>query len=610
MAILKTKYKWTLRRKLVLTSLLCLLLPSIVTLIASDYLTQRIVRTQAIENEKKSLELTDVFLSSLFDNMIRVSNGIMLNNDINLALKEMWQRQRIGQVNIAQDTLDGKKIGGTLESIASTMDTVYVTVLTNEGQQFSNYSFDLYGSGGNGSLLDMPWMDQVKSLSVFEVGWVGLVKQYSASGGAAEPYVLTMARNLRLPSKDSYSYAYVIVSISQRQLGSIFQHDVGRQETMLINQEGQILVSKDNNKIGTTFNFAEQVLKASGTQSVTQNNEEYLLSVHNLSYNGYKIVSLRPYKEAVNQIQTVYRFSFIIQIGAVLLFLLVSIYMIRQFTKPVIRLGEVAAKVENGDLSVRSGIRGGDEIGYLGRLFDQMLNSIEWMVGQIRAEQALKRKAELAMLQAQINPHFLFNILNSIRLRILMKGDKENAHLLSSLSGLLRMTIQRQSEFIPLHEELDIVRKYMDLLNFRQTEPVELIIEAASDSLPSLVPRFFLQPMIENAYLHGLEQRAGRIQITVQRTQDRLTILIADNGKGMSPETLSKLRDEMKSLRGPLPEDISGRLSGIGITNVYERLYLIYGNEFGLLLDSSPGEGTRIELSFLVTPPAMKKGES
>ncbi|WP_168735370.1 cache domain-containing sensor histidine kinase [Cohnella fermenti] len=586
----------TLRRKLAIAAALCLLLPAVFTLIAGDYLTQRIVRAQVVDNENKSLELTDVYISSLLDNMIRVSNGIMFDTDINLALKEMWQRYRLGQSDPAQDTYDTKNIGYILSSIANTMEPVYVTILTSQGRYFTNYQFNLYGGFNPSEFLDMAWMKQIEELPAFDIGWVGLVDQYTAGSVDAEPYLLTMARNLRLASSRE-SYAYIIMSIEPAALGEIFKHDVGRQDTVLIDREGRILVSKDRSAIGQQFVFRDEVDKADKPLSVRYDGEEFLLSRHDLNYGGYRVVSLRPYKEAVDQIHSVSRLSFLIQIGAVAIFLVLFLYMVRQFTKPVVKLGETAISVEAGDLSVRSGVRGRDEIGRLGKLFDQMLERIERMIEEVKDEQALKRKAELAMLQAQINPHFLFNILNSIRLRILMKGDEENAELLSSLSGLLRMTIRRDEEFTALHGELEMLRRYIELLNFRQQEKVELVIDAASDTLHLKLPRFLLQPVIENAYIHGLRQERGTIEIKAMRTGEELLLTIADNGVGMSEKKLEKMRSEFRDLGGALPEEGAGRLSGIGLSNVFERLQLIYGDRFRLTLDSRQGQGTRIAIA-------------
>ncbi|MEK0312405.1 sensor histidine kinase [Cohnella sp. 56] len=616
----------SLRGKLIMTALLCLLLPAGFTLIAGDYLTQRIVRDQVVDNENKSLELTGVYLSSLFDNMIRVSNGIMFDNNINVALKETWQRYKLGQSDPAQDAFDAKNIGYILSSIASTMDTVYVTILTVDGRYFTNYQFDLYGGFNPSSFLEKSWMDQVETLPAFDVGWIGLVDQYTADGKTVEPYLLTMARNLRLAySKDPY--AYILISISESKLAEIFKHDIGRQETMLLDGDGRILASRNRERIGQMFPLLDEVRRADAPLTVRYEGEQFLLSRHDLDYGGYRVVSLRPYKEAVRQLHSVSQLSFAVQIVATLVFLALFIYMLRQFTKPVVALGEAAILVERGELTVRSGVRGSDEIGRLGKQFDQMLERIEGMIGEIRAEQMQKRKAELAMLQAQINPHFLFNILNSIRLRLLLKGDEENGELLASLSGLLRQTIRRDEEFTSLHEELEVLRRYMELLNFRQQEKATLIIEAASDTLTIRVPRFLLQPVIENAYIHGLRQEPGTIVVQASRWipddggprelpgagaaagEGALRLVVRDDGAGMSRETLDRLRAELRSQRGALPESAAGRLSGIGISNVYERLQLVYGERFNLTLDSEEGRGTTIVIVIPADPqPAAGAG--
>jgi two-component system sensor histidine kinase YesM len=221
-----------------------------------------------------------------------------------------------------------------------------------------------------------------------------------------------------------------------------------------------------------------------------------------------------------------------------------------------------------------------------------MLDRVEKMIEQIKVEQAQKRKAELAMLQSQINPHFLFNILNSIRLRIMMRGDEENAELLFSLSRLLRMTIQQRDEYTSLHDELHIVRSYVELLNFRQADEVTLDTDCTSESLGVKIPRFLLQPVIENAYIHGLRQESGRILIRTWTQDSRLLIAIEDNGRGMDEVTLNRLRAEVGSEPPELEAMPSSRLAHIGMSNVYERLYLTYGSAFQVTIDSIPGQGT------------------
>ena len=234
----------------------------------------------------------------------------------------------------------------------------------------------------------------------------------------------------------------------------------------------------------------------------------------------WQLVNMSPYKAAAQKIESFRKTDFLIQLFFLILFAVVLLYMVRTLTKPIARLVQTVVRIESGQLGERSNISGGDEVGRLGYVFDRMIDRIELMLDENRREQELKRKAELAMLQAQINPHFLFNVLNSIRLKIMMKGDSENAELISSLSSLLRMTINRNNEYISLHEEIEINEHYIRLLNSRHGDRVNLRISAASDTLLFEIPRFLLQPLIENAYIHGLKSKAGEITIASRICED------------------------------------------------------------------------------------------
>lgn len=189
---------------------------------------------------------------------------------------------------------------------------------------------------------------------------------------------------------------------------------------------------------------------------------------HTNSLTGWKLVSLTPYDRAVFKLNVIFKRVFMFQLASFCLFMVLLLYLLGKFTRPLVRLGRVAETVQRGNLEVRSGIRGEDEIGYLGQSFDLMLDKVKETIGEITKTQVRKRKAELAMLQAQINPHFLFNVLNSIRMKVLRKGDSESAEMISSLSKLLRMTISQDKGVIPLHEEVDLAIDYVRLMNMRQ----------------------------------------------------------------------------------------------------------------------------------------------
>jgi two-component system sensor histidine kinase YesM len=475
-----------------------------------------------------------------------------------------------------------------LENVTSMMEKTYVTVLTPDGTTFTNYS---YANFDVDALLSQPWLSNVRQQPAFVLNWAGVTDNYVPAEKLNSPHVLTIARNLKF-SSDSI-YAYIIVSIAESRISQIFNNDQPGGETLLIGPDGTVVAARDKALLGNPFALKKELEHAGEYSFISYHNEQYLLSSLDLSYGGYRLVSMAPYREAVKQISATYRWSTGIQIVLGAFFLMILVLLVRQFTKPVITLDTIAARVDRGELDIRSGVRGYDEIGRLGKSFDHMLDRVEQMIVQIKIEQEQKRKAELAMLQSQINPHFLFNILNSVRLRIIMKGDDENAEVLLTLSRLLRMTIQQRDEYTTLHDELHIIRSYVELLNFRQADSVLLETDCTSASLGVIVPRFLLQPVIENAYIHGLRQEGGTIRISAWSKEGRLAISIVDHGQGMDTEALQKLRAEVASVGQPGDATLaSSRLAHIGLSNVYERLYLTYGTAFQISIDSVPGKGT------------------
>lgn len=580
-------WKLGFRNKLLVASLLCLLLPASITLYISNSYTEHILRSQVIQNERRSLEQESMYISNLLSNMVLVSNYIQFDPGITLILKENWQRSKLHQPDTAKNVLEFKEVTEKLESVTSMMEKTFVTVLTSDGQYYSNYP---YAKLNVGALLLQPWMEKARQQPVFDLYWAGVLDNYIPTVAQTSPQVLTIARNLKLSSNSTY--ATVIISIAESRISQIFNDNRKGQETLLISPDGTVLASLDKTRLGQPFTLADELTGTADSRFIDYRNEQYLLSSLDIPYGNYRIVSLSPYREAVSQISATHRWSTAVQIVSGAFFLLILVLLVRQFTKPVIRLDSVAARVEQGELGIRSGVRGYDEIGRLGKSFDHMLDRVEKMIEQIKVEQAQKRKAELAMLQSQINPHFLFNILNSIRLRIMMRGDEENAELLFSLSRLLRMTIQQRDEYTSLHDELHIVRSYVELLNFRQADEVTLDTDCTSESLGVKIPRFLLQPVIENAYIHGLRQESGRILIRTWTQDSRLLIAIEDNGRGMDEVTLNRLRAEVGSEPPELEAMPSSRLAHIGMSNVYERLYLTYGSAFQVTIDSIPGQGT------------------
>jgi len=556
-------------------------------------LTKDAVKEEAVAQSRQKLQLVDGYVSNMFDYMLYIANTVQHNSEMSMILKEIAAgKEYEGENANYEQYTDRMRIINKIENMTVYGDKAYVTILLTNGTSFTNYS----SADFNPNLMkEEPWFGKLDDLKGLESLWIGTTP--SVFTEHSSPFQISMARTLRAGVKP---YGYVVVTIMEQQVNSIFSRLAEGQETLLLDNSGVVLSHLDSERIGSSFRYGKSSDREIISSDIVNSGEgSYILTRHKQTITGWELVSLTPYKEAVFKLNSIFNRIAILQLVSFVVFLLLFIYLLGSFTRPLVRLGKMAETVKRGNLEVRSNIRGNDEIGYLGHSFDLMLEQIKRMIVEVTQTQTRKRKAELAMLQAQINPHFLFNVLNSIRMKVMRKGDLDSAEMISSLSKLLRMTIIQEKGAIPLHEELSTVTDYVKLMNMRQKEGVELKLELSPDTLMLPVPRFFLQPVIENSLIHGLSQQAGTIVITTWSAQEEFFICVADNGKGMDQPALDNFRIKMEQFDEDAGATKESRrnLSGIGITNVCERMRLAFGESFRIEVDSTQGLGTKITMT-------------
>ncbi|MGG1552932.1 cache domain-containing sensor histidine kinase [Paenibacillus ferrarius] len=586
----------SLRNKLVLTILICLVIPSIVSMYVSNLFTRDAVRSQVESNARQSLGIVNQFVDGQLKNMVYIMSFLQFDDDLQ-------EQEPITKLNRADASTDQKELAiykrtltDRIAKAVGPLGDMYVTLLMPNGQyvaSYSTFSFDPL------TFTQKSWFPDVQNAPGYSVKWIGAEPNYVKE--SKHPYVLAAAKPLRTYGSTN---GYVIVGLEMSELQQLFSQYEGKESIVIIDESGKILVDKDSTTIGQTFPYLEQLNHEDGTSFVKVSGEDYIMMSSRVTPE-WRLVNMTPYKAAAHQIESVRNKDFFIQLFFLVLFAVLLLSVVRTLTKPIARLVQTVVRIESGQLSERSNINGGDEVGRLGYVFDRMIDRIQRMLIENKREQELKRKAELAMLQAQINPHFLFNVLNSIRLKVMMKGDEENAELISSLSSLLRMTINRNNAYISLHEEIETNEHYVRLLNSRHGDKVLLRVQAASDTLLVQIPRFMLQPLIENAYLHGLKSKGGEITIASRIIEDgRLQIEVQDSGVGMAPERLTELRAALEAppAEAAVDKSVARTLSGIGIYNVFERLRLIYGHLFDYDIESRPEVGTQITLRFPQEP--------
>lgn len=254
--------------------------------------------------------------------------------------------------------------------------------------------------------------------------------------------------------------------------------------------------------------------------------------------------------------------------------------------------------ISNGNLSARYQVKSHDEIGQVGAAFNRMVDRLQELMQKIALDEREKRLSELAFLQAQINPHFVSNVLNNVAWMAKLQHADNIVPLVNSLNALLRNVIHQEHALIPLQDELDYVDNYLTIMGYSGSYDFAVERDLAPDAVSLYVPRFILQPIIENTIVHGLPEdlsRQGCIRIQAVRTEKILRIIIEDNGRGMTPDEIQKLMSGKKRTEHSL--------NGIGVTNVNERIHLYYGESYGLHYESEPGRYTRC----IITLPVVEE---
>ena len=311
--------------------------------------------------------------------------------------------------------------------------------------------------------------------------------------------------------------------------------------------------------------------------------EEYMYT-----YLYYEAAELNAVQQVVTRQAGVEIALIILAAALAIVFLLrYSIRLSRSITAPLEELCRRARRVDAGDLTVQepvpSEIR---EIRTLSEGMEQMIGRLDDQMGEIKRRQESLRRTELALLQAQINPHFLYNTMDTIIWLIEADKQQEAVEMVANLSSFFRHSLSKGEDVITLAEEERHVRSYLQIQHARYQDIMEYILDIDPGLHDAMLPKLTLQPLVENALYHGikLKRAKGTIRITATLADGCVLLRVEDNGVGITPQRLAQLRDAMER-----QERV-----GFGLSAVHQRLRLQFGPEYGLRLDSEEGQGTTV----------------
>ncbi|WP_020614991.1 cache domain-containing sensor histidine kinase [Paenibacillus daejeonensis] len=403
----------------------------------------------------------------------------------------------------------------------------------------------------------------------------------------------------------SFSYLRSLIDLNKNQSAGIFRMDMNLnglsdifasvsgstdQELLIVDAQGYIIYDRDRSKITEKFPIAMH--EDSGSMIKHIDGEEVLVSYVTAAQSNWKIANVIAVSELTRNVDIIRNLLWTLTGVALLLSIGLSVFLTRRLLLPLKKMKTLMHKVESGDYTVQFKAHSNDEIGKLAGSFNHMVKQINELVHHIFVIRILKREADFKLLQSKINPHFLYNTLESISMKAEVDNNYEVADMIARLGRLFRMTINHDRELIILAKEMEYVEHYVKLQKIRFPD-LSFIVEPAPEAMTAYILPWTIQPLVENAIIHGLAplNHEGCIHIGTVVLNGDIIIRITDNGIGLHEEQRRDIQAQLLTDTDKAEDEIH-----IGLKNIFDRIRYYFGEGYGLTLTGEPGKGTTVEI--------------
>lgn len=429
---------------------------------------------------------------------------------------------------------------------------------------------------------------------------IGLIQWDYITDERDQRQYLSLIRGVDLGSKDNRGV--LVINVNADMLNTILTQEAF--DTFIVDGKNHIVASNLPELYGKSLAEIQDergvIYNPKGSYESVINNKASKVLIEPLSTepgaNGLRIISIFGIESIVQEANRINRLAMTVILVSLLLALLLIYGFSHLISNRLLRLSKHITKVGSGNLGVAMEIDGNDEIGQLARQFNAMVASINELMRKVQESNRQKRLLEqkqseikFKMMASQINPHFLFNALESIRMEAHIKGEAEIARVVRLLGKLMRSNLEVGSGMTTIREELDMVLCYLDIQKFRYEERLAFAVQADAEAAAVRIPPLIIQPLVENAVIHGMDQKQGGTTVSVKVTaaDGSVRISVEDDGVGIEPGRLAAIRALLEA-----EEEQEGER--VGLKNVHVRLQLTYGREAGLRIESERNRGTRI----------------
>lgn len=395
-----------------------------------------------------------------------------------------------------------------------------------------------------------------------------------------------------IPDSEGQVLGYLMINADERQLWRTYSDVISQDSNIYITDpEGRIVSSNREQIIGFSY------FSMSNLEAMFADKDYIIADIAGRSAlftryydpeSGFTVFEEIPMADVLQPITAIRRAVVLMALLAMAGGGALAWHFSGQIARPIRRLCEDVKAVEQGDLNRAFSSGGFTEVEDLSRGMTGMLARIRALIDSVRTKEEQKRRMELNWLQAQINPHFMYNTLFSVKCMVDMHRNEEAGRMLTTFIQILRGILSDPNEMVTVRSQMGSLRQYVELQKFRYGDSFDALIEYDEQVAECRIPKLLIQPLVENALMHGIDMDAGNGMITVvaRRQGEEVCIQVEDNGAGMSAERVRQVMEARAD---------DGR-AHLGVRNVHDRIRLYYGAPWGLRIESAPGQGTRITL--------------
>ncbi|WP_163183619.1 sensor histidine kinase [Neobacillus sedimentimangrovi] len=565
--------KWNTLRNQILVVFLTVML---IVLVIVSFITFNRVSALLKNNAEKQIYQTAVEangrLESLYKQISTSSKLVMTNDSIQRTLKKANQGYSI-------PFSERQQLERIINTIQANTDGIF--------------SFEIYKDTKNRliplddtnlvTIIDKKWIKQADDANGRLV-WIGDDPRNSDN--------ILALRRINLFNRGFESGGYLLISIYRDYL-----QFVDPDETNIENQYS-ILLDHDLKPILSNYNQSlDPIIKNVGP-IMTLNQQEYMVTKQRSNETGWTLVILTPVKALTEGISVLRTGIMIAGIIGFIIFLVSTLFLSTYITRPIIKLTETMQRASAGSLTMNPHVAAVHEISELNSTYNQLVKETNHLIKMVYQKEITRSRSELKALQAQINPHFLFNTLDALKWALEDKGEEELAEFVVAMSNLFRYTITKQTDgdWVPIKDEIEHIENYMEIMKMRFGNQLNWQLNMPPEIERIKIPKLLIQPLVENAVLHGAGNtvKPCTISVSIRPMEDgeHLQICVEDDGPGINQDKLITIKQAMRS--GGV---MSKKGNGMAIFNVHKRLELYY-QKSGLTIVSEENRGT--EVSFII----------